>query len=399
MKTSNPVPALNTNSAWLHRWTYYLVSGFMFASVVLRFMMGFQNSPLLEPGLRSLAGWFLALLGTILFANRYRWVSGLFIAMEVLLTQYLLLVTQADFIGFLFIIPCMQVRQQFTQGRAIGLLVASTLLTFFTLFQLYDFFYALGAAVVYCGGGLFLITYIGSTRRAREIQEQQQKLLNELKLANNQLLVYAQQLQQLAAGRERQRLARELHDSVTQTIFSMTLATQSALLLLDRDRKQVAAQLDRLGHLTHNALTEMQSLISRLASETLSVNKLEVALRELAAECKRLNDLSLHLEVSGIDCLSAIERENLYRIVQEALNNIAKHAGVGLAEVRLQLDGRPCLEIEDHGIGFDPHQVHSKGRMGLVNMEERAKEIGWDLRVDSSPGNGTRILVGKNVKG
>ncbi len=385
-------------STWLHRWIYYLVSVLMFTSVVLRSLLVFQSSLQFEQILSILTGWILALLGTILLANKSRQVSGLFIACEVLLTQYLFMITRADFFGFLFIIPCMQVMQQFTRKWALMLIVLTSLLTFLTLLQSYGLFFALGSAVVYFGGGLFLVTYIESTRRARAIQEQQHRILRDLNQANDQLLIYSRRLQQLAAGRERQRLARELHDSVTQTLFSMTLTTQAAILLLDTDRMRGVVLLDRLCQLTHNALAEMQVLISRLSPEKTG-NRLIAALHEHAAERSRLNDLSVQVQARGSQSLSVLEEENLYRIVQEALNNIVKYAGVSQAKVRLYFTDKPYLEIEDNGIGFDPRQPPARGHMGLANMEERAREIGWTLRVDSSPGNGTRIQVRKDMRG
>jgi signal transduction histidine kinase len=293
----------------------------------------------------------------------------------------------------------MQIVQQFAQKGAIFFLLVSALLIFFTLFQSFGLFNALATAVVNFGGGLFLVTYIGSTRRARSIQEQQQSLASELKRTHDQLTLYALRLQQLAVGRERQRLARELHDSVTQTIFSMTLATQSALMLLDRDSHQVAVLLDRLAHLTHNALSEMQVLISKLAPENLTEDRFIAALQEHITQRRKLNDLSVVLKVSGSQSLTAMEEQNLFRIVQEGLNNIVKHAGVQQAEVSLQLDGQPCLAIEDHGIGFDPQLIRPGSQMGLVNMKDRAREIGWTLEVASSLGKGTRILVRKDTGG
>ncbi len=396
MTTSHSAPGPNTTNTWLHRWIYYLVSGFMFFSVILRSILVFQNSPTLDQILSVLAGWFLALLGGILLARRSPWVSCIIIGVEVLLTQYLFVTTQADFFAFLFAIPCMQVRQQFTHRSAIILLAFSTLLTFLTLFQTYGLYYALGTAIVFFGGSLFLVTYIGSTRRARAIQEQQHRLVSDLQQANHQLEFNARQLQELSAGRERQRLARELHDSVTQTIFSMTLTTQSALILLDRDQKQVATLLDRLVQLTHNALAEMQVLISKLTPENLVENGFIASLKDHFTGRKRLNDLSIQFEVNGSQPLCAREEQSLFRIVQEALNNVVKHSGAGQATVRLCLDRHPWLEIEDHGVGFDSQQTVRDGRMGLTNMQERAREIGWTLRVVSSPGNGTCITALKD---
>ncbi len=393
MTTSSSAPGLNITSTWLHRSIYYFVSGFMFLSVVLRSILVFQTSPLLNQILPILAAWFLALLGNILLAKRFPWISRLLIGVELLLTEYLLLMTQTDFFGFLFTIPCMQVRQQFTQKAAILLLALSTALTFLTLFQSYNLFDVFAIAIVFFGGSLFLITYIGLTRRARAVPEHQQKLVSELQQTNHQLVFYSGQLQQLSAGRERQRLARELHDSVTQTIFSMTLTTQSAIMLLERDRRQVAALLDRLVQLTQNALSEMQLLISKLAHENMAEVGVIASLRDHFNERRQMNDLSIQFEVKGSQSLSAREEQNLFRIVQEALNNVVKHSGARQASVRLCLDTQARLEIQDHGVGFDPEQIKRDGKMGLISIQERAQEIGWTLRVESSQGNGTCITV------
>jgi len=388
---------LNRTSTWLHRWIYSLAAGFMFAAAALRSVLVFQDSPLLGKIAILLAIWPLMFIGNVLLARKLPWLSALLLGAEILLILDLLLITRADFLAFLFAIPSMQAMQQYTKREGWILVGLTTLLTFLTLQKLFGIFYATGIAVVFFGGSVFLITYIGATRRARLVQEQQQALVSELEQANRQLESYSQQLQHLAAGRERQRLARELHDSVTQTIFSMTLTTQSAVLLLEKDRRKVAAQLDRLDQLAHSALAEMQTLISKLAPEN-TVGFVS-ALQNHLAERRRLDDLSASLDVEGSQPLGAAEEQSLLRIVQEALNNVVKHAGVTQAAIRLHLDGQPWLEIEDRGIGFDPEGARGGGRVGLVSMQERAAEIGWSLRVESSPGKGTRIRVQKDPRG
>jgi signal transduction histidine kinase len=177
----------------------------------------------------------------------------------------------------------------------------------------------------------------------------------------------------------------------------MTLTTQSALLLLQRDRKLVAAQLDRLYQLAHTALIEMQALISKLAPE--NTGDFVSALKFHLAERYRLEALFVNLEVEGSLALSAAEKQSLFRIAQEALNNVVKHAGVNQASLRLHLNEQPWMEIMDQGTGFDPSKARTTGRLGLLSMQERAGEIGWNLRVESSPGNGTRVRVQKGSGG
>lgn len=389
--------AISSQNVWLHRSIYYLASSFMFAAAAVRSILVFQESTFYDQILLLISGWALAFLGIALLGTKLPWLSVILMGTEILVTLNMLLISRADYFVFLFAIPSMQVMQQFSTREAAVTIGVTTLLTFLTLYQPFGIFYALGTAVVFLGGSVFLIVYIRSTRQARVIQDQQQALVNKLQRTNRQLESYAQQLQQLAAGRERQRLARELHDSVTQTIFSMTLTTQSALMLLDRDRDQVAAQLDRLDELARSTLSEMQLLISRLAPE--NTGEFVSTLMHHIDDRRRLENLTIRLDVEGNQRLTATEEQCLFRIAQEALNNIIKHAGVTQAIIRLHLNEPQWMEIEDRGIGFDPNLAQDAGRVGLVSMQERADEIGWRLSIESSPGNGTRIRVQRDSKG
>jgi signal transduction histidine kinase len=388
---------MNSPSTWLHRWIYYLAAGFMFAAVALRSLLSFQESPLLGLSLLFLAAWLLVFIANALVARRLPWLSAILIGLELLAILGLVRITHADYFAFLFAISSMQVMQQHSSKVAAMVVGLTTLLTFLSLYQSSGIINALAIAVLFLGGSVFLVMYIGATRRARQLEIQQQELVGQLQQANRSLELQSQQAQKLAAGRERQRLARELHDSVTQTIFSMTLTTQSALLLLERDRSQVATQLDRLYQLAHTALAEMQSLISKLAPER-SGDFLTAIQRHLA-ERQRLDGLSVSLEVQDSQAsgasLSPAEEQSLLRIAQEALNNVVKHAGVDTARLRLHLEGPPWIEVLDQGCGFDPLKARQMGQLGMQSMQERAAGIGWKIRVDSSHGNGTRVRVWK----
>ncbi len=217
----------------------------------------------------------------------------------------------------------------------------------------------------------------------------------ELQETNRQLQAYSKQLEQLAVTRERHRLARELHDSVTQTIFSMTLTTQSALLLLDRDPRQASAQLDRLHQLSQSALAEMRVLISELRPEKVAEGGLVAALRRHLADHRVSEGLAVTLEVEGGQPLRPAEEQGLFRIAREALNNIVKHAQASQARIGLHLKEPLWLEIEDQGQGFDLERARDSGHIGLSSMGERAAEIGWNLRIITTPGAGTRVRVEK----
>jgi signal transduction histidine kinase len=240
--------------------------------------------------------------------------------------------------------------------------------------------------------------YAHLTWRAELAWQKNQRLLGELQGAYRQLQDYAAQVEGFAAVQERSRLARELHDSVTQTLFSMNLTVQAATLLAGKDSGQLAAQLDRLQELARNALGEIHVLASQLRTRSLAEEGLEAALHRLVDERHKRDGLQIRLEVSGRareKGLSEPVVTGLYRIAQEALNNVARHAGTSEAVVRLDLESQPAyLEVEDRGCGFERNQlVPQLDHMGLAGMEERARELGWQLKVDSQPGRGTRVRV------
>lgn len=241
-----------------------------------------------------------------------------------------------------------------------------------------------------------LVTFFGLvTLEAERSRNEAQKLLAELQVANRKLQEYAQQAEELAAIQQRSMLARELHDSVTQTIFSMTLTAQAARMLLEKDPGRVAGQLEHLQELAQNALGEMRSLIQQMRPKSMAEEGLVAALRRHFNERQRNDGLSVDFQVSGGQRLPLACEEGLYRIIQEALNNIVKHAGVKQAAVCLDLREPPySVTVEDHGNGFEANALDTSGaHIGLASMAERARAIGGVLSVESTPGAGTRIRV------
>jgi signal transduction histidine kinase len=260
------------------------------------------------------------------------------------------------------------------------------------------------ALVMSCfSAGLFFLfgSYAHQVQQAETARRQNQRLLGELQVANRQLQGYAAQLEDLAAEQERSRLARELHDSVTQTVFSMNLTVQSARLLLARDPGRAAGQLVRLEELAGGSMSEIQALVSQLRPPSVAGEGLPVALRRLALERQARDGLRVDLAVNGEQQLPETVAAGLYGIIQEALTNVAKHAGTYEVIVRLDLDGDPSfLEVEDHGLGFDAHMpLSEQGHLGLAGMDERAREIGWALSIESRLGLGTRIRVEEAPRG
>ena len=242
----------------------------------------------------------------------------------------------------------------------------------------------------------FLVGQIAYIRQQAQVTRQRNQLtLLDLQAAHRRLQDHAVQLEELAVMQERGRLARELHDSVTQTVFSMTLAVQAAQLLLSRDVNQVGAQLDRLVELARNASREIQAIVKQLRPASIAEQGLPAALQSYLADRQARDGLIAHLEVDGEARWPESVTLGLYRIVQEAVNNVIKHAGTREVTIKLDLCDKPaCVEVLDHGTGFVVNDIApQRDHMGLASMAERARELGWALTIDSAPGQGTCVKV------
>lgn len=261
--------------------------------------------------------------------------------------------------------------------------------------------FGLTMTVLNTGYCLLFSGYARQMHRAETVRMHNQHLLGELQVAHRQLQDYALQMEGLAAERERNRLARELHDSVTQTVFSMNLTATSARLLLDREQHRAAGQLERLEELAAGAMVEIQALVSHLRPLPTVQGDVAAALRGLAAGRQARDGLQVTLAVDGECALPEAVAGGLYRIAQEALANVVKHSGTHEATVCLHLaPGASFLEIEDGGLGFDPQAAPGqRGHLGLAGMAEQAREIGWHLSVESQPGRGTRVRVQEHPHG
>ena len=195
----------------------------------------------------------------------------------------------------------------------------------------------------------------------------------------------------LAASEERAHLARELHDSVTQALFSMTLVAKSIELLLDTDPVMARARLQTLADLQADALAEMRALIFELRPASLETAGLAGALRTHCAALQGRIGLAVVLEAEGEERLPGEVEAALFRVAQEALHNVVKHAAAH--QVRVAVSRRAdwaTLEVEDDGCGFDPAQVPA-GHLGLAGMRARTDKLGGRLSVASSPGHGTVV--------
>ena len=201
---------------------------------------------------------------------------------------------------------------------------------------------------------------------------------------------------------ERNRLALELHDVVSQKLFSLNLAAESAATLLDRDPVRARPQLERVRDLAREALAELRSLIFGLRPAELERDGLEGVLRKEVNMLQRVHGVTVQLQADGpppqLEPASASE---ILRIVEEALHNAVRHAEARTVTVQLHgADHMLRVEVADDGIGFDPGDPELRSRhLGLTSMEERARELGGRLAVTASPGAGTVVSLEVPVDG
>ncbi len=202
-----------------------------------------------------------------------------------------------------------------------------------------------------------------------------------------------QQSQQLAMLEERQRLARDLHDSVSQTLFTCRTLTESALRRWERDPAGTRELLDEVHHLTGLALNEMRVLLLELRPAHLNEIELKALFEQYLKPIQERRGFALELALDEIGDLPPAVKISLYRIAQEILNNIDKHAQAHSVRIEVgERDDRVSLVVCDDGQGFNPDQV-PRGTFGLGNMRERAEQIGGTFHLTSAPGQGTRIEV------
>ena len=217
----------------------------------------------------------------------------------------------------------------------------------------------------------------------------------QLELANARLSQYATTLEQLTLSRERNRLARELHDVLAHTLSGVAVELEAVRALWDTEPDRARAMLGNSLASTREGLTETRRALQALRASPLEDIGLGLAVRAQAESTAARLGLDLEIEIDeDLGELRSDVEQCFYRVAQESLTNAAQHAGA--RKIRLALthgDGRLRLEIADDGQGFDSDQVDQDSQFGLQGMRERAEMIGARFTLDSAPGMGTRIAL------
>ncbi|MCZ7413543.1 GAF domain-containing sensor histidine kinase [Streptomyces sp. WMMC897] len=198
---------------------------------------------------------------------------------------------------------------------------------------------------------------------------------------------------ELTIAGERARIAHELHDAVSQKLFSLRLTAQAATALVDRDPRRAKDELHEIARLAADAADELRAAVVELRPAALEEDGLVATLRAQVRVLDRAHTASVTFTADGVRALPAAQEEAALRVAQEALHNALRHAGAMTVAVSLaRRDGGTTLRVTDDGRGFDPGAVRRAGRhLGLVSMRDRAASVGGTLSVQSEPGKGTEI--------
>ena len=369
---------------------YYIV----FAAVVVRLttqaaMQGFR--PLLQAALLA-AFLLLSLLQPVLH-RRLRALLQPCLALAAAITTGLLFTTpRFDYYALLYVALSLSVTRYLTLRSSLYWLGGLCVVLTAALLWVWGWSEGFSYIPTYIAGVLVIGLYGRASRKAEEARVRSEELADRLQEANRRLKVYAERAEEVATAQERARLARELHDAVTQTVFSMNLTAEAARLACEATPHKVPAMLDRLQELGRDALAEMRSLVDELRPRTVAETGLVRALQKHLGLRRRRDELAVRLEVVGQERGGEAVKEALFRTAQEALNNVLRHSGVKEAAVELEFaESEVRLCVRDAGKGFTPAAAAGGESFGLINMRERVEALGGTFRLVSAPGAGTTV--------
>ncbi|MFF4351798.1 GAF domain-containing sensor histidine kinase [Streptomyces sp. NPDC001530] len=198
---------------------------------------------------------------------------------------------------------------------------------------------------------------------------------------------------ELTIAEERSRLAHELHDAVSQKLFSLRLTAQAAATLVDRDPSRAKGELQQVAALAAEAADELRAAVVELRPAALDEDGLVATLRTHVQVLDRAHSARVTFASRGVRALPAAQEEAMLRVAQEALHNALRHSGAARVDVTVEKRGPGAvLRVTDDGSGFEPTAIRSAGRhLGLVSMRDRASGVGGTLTVESAPAKGTTI--------
>ncbi|KIL50136.1 histidine kinase [Jeotgalibacillus alimentarius] len=230
-------------------------------------------------------------------------------------------------------------------------------------------------------------------RSLNELSVNMSEQARSLQRISSERLTLEKQAQQAAVIEERQRLARDLHDSVSQQLFAMTMMSSASVRMLDTDHSQAKQLIHQAAEIAEKAQGEMRALLLHLRPVDLKGESLSTGLEKLANELEQKTPITFSMNLQHMNKIPESSDEHLFRVVQEAVSNILRHANATVITIRSELKGTFFqLFIGDNGTGFDVNEKKWTS-YGLQTMKERCEEIGGQFELRSKEGEGTYITI------
>ncbi|MCB0063969.1 MAG: sensor histidine kinase [Caldilineaceae bacterium] len=364
------------------------------SGITLLLLLGYLSWPLLQ---RRLGRFFLPLaLAVTLLLPLVDRLLFLYVRMERVhqLVREELLYALGWRNAILLLIPLVLIAWQYNFRRLLIVAVITVILDWCMLTWFFGLNspYVLAIISIVLGEGLAFLTIGYIVTRMMAAQRQQR---HALAAANHHLVHYATTIEQLAISHERNRLARELHDTLAHTLSALAVQLEAVDSVWEEDADAARTLLVKSLAQTRSGLMETRRALQALRASPLEDLGLVLALRTLAESVAARTGATLHLDLpEAMDTPSPDVEQALYRIGQEALSNVTKHAAARHLAVRLQQTGADItLTITDDGQGFDATQLEPEAGYGLRGLQERATLMGATLQITSTPGQGTTVAV------
>ena len=382
----------------------YIATYLLAVGTSIRFLTLFRDDRL---GLFALllGGYLVLLFSEPVFIRRNRLTTYIYVSVQdAIIGTLSFIAPNVDYWAALFFPLVVQVMRNFPQQT--GFLITGIFTVIMSILMLLGVGPEVGLPLILINGVVYFLmaAFIVIIREAETARAGSQKQQAELQSAHQQLQAYTARAEELAVVEERSRLARELHDSVTQSLHSSTLLAEAGQRLASSgDIERARGYLIRIGEISQQALKEMRLLVYELRPLALSGVGLVGALQQRLDAVERRSGVEVQLSIEEEIELPENTEEGLYWIAMEALNNALKHANPTTVKVSLSLVEKraiPCIELAiiDDGIGFDPDEKTSEGGMGLVSMKERIDKLGGELTIVSKPGEGTQVKACVDLK-
>ena len=349
-----------------------------------------------------LLGVYLVLLfSEPVFIRRDRLFTYLYLVVQTtIICAVAFLTPSVDFWAALFCPLVVQAMHNFPQRT--GFLITGIFTVVMSVFILLGLDPEVGLPLIFVYAVVYflLAAFIAIIREAEAARRESQQRQTELQSAHRQLQSYIARAEQLAVLQERNRLAHELHDSVTQSLYSLTLFTEAARHMAEEIGQESLEQyIQQIGIMGQQALKEMRLLIYELRPPELEREGLVHALRKRLEAVEGRAGVEARLMADEFVKLPRDVEQELYRIAQEALNNALKHAAADSVIVYLhQSNGSLEMEIVDDGVGFNPEVIPDRGGMGMKSIRDRAEGIDGSVFILSQPGEGTSVKVTVQLK-